>query len=118
MAQIVLKRIYEDYEKSDGYRILVDRLWPRGISKENAQLDLWLKEIAPTNELRRWFNHEVGKWEGFTAKYLQEISDNKEQTTELLSVIKSHEKVTLLFGAKDIDHNQAVILKKWIEKNA
>lgn len=116
MTQIVLKRVYEDYDESDGYRILVDRLWPRGIKKENAHVDLWLKEIAPTNDLRKWFNHEVDKWEEFSEKYKAEIEGNLEYSSQLLTAIKGKGKVTLLYGAKDMEHNQAVVILDWLTK--
>lgn len=114
MSKIVLKRVYENYNKSDGYRILVDRLWPRGVSKEDAHLDEWLKEVAPTNDLRKWYGHEVEKWKEFSKKYLAEIKKNKEATNELEDAVKGKKKVTLLFGAKDEEHNQAVVLKEWL----
>ena len=115
MKNVSIKRIYEDYQSSDGFRILVDRLWPRGIKKENAHIDLWLKDISPSTELRKWFNHEPEKWDEFTKKYLIEISSNSVASQELLSAIEQHSKVTLLYGAKDEEHNQAVVLKKWLD---
>lgn len=114
MSNIVIKRVYEDYDKADGYRILVDRIWPRGVSKEDAHLDEWLKEIAPTNELRKWYGHKVEKWEEFSKKYLAEIKKNEDEMKELTKAVKGMKKVTLLFGAKDEEHNQAVVLKKWL----
>lgn len=104
-----IKRIYEEYSKSDGYRILVDRLWPRGISKEKARIDLWLKEIGPSNELRNWFGHEVEKWEGFQKKYENELKSNPAFKT-LQEIIKKERTVTILYGAKDPEHNQAEVL--------
>lgn len=117
MENVVIKRIYEDFQKTDGCRILVDRLWPRGIKKENAHIDLWLKEIAPTNELRKWFGHEDKKWNSFFQKYLNEIEDNTKATQKLLDFFNKNEKITLLYGAKDKNHNQAVVLKQWLECN-
>ncbi|MCL5746798.1 MAG: DUF488 family protein [Patescibacteria group bacterium] len=109
---ITLKRIYEKPEKEDGTRILVDRLWPRGISKEEAKIDLWLKDIGPSNNLRKWFNHEDFKWEEFKQKYFEELKDKK----ELVEQIKKQGKtVTFLFGAKNIKHNNAVALKEYFE---
>lgn len=116
MTQVRLKRVYEDYMASDGYRVLVDRLWPRGIKKENAHVDLWLKEIAPTTGLRKWFNHEPGKWQGFEQKYLKEIAANTTANQQLKDIVKSHKPVTLLYGAKDDQHNQAVVLQKWLQE--
>lgn len=109
---IALKRIYEKPSKKDGTRILVDRLWPRGISKEEARIDLWLKDIGPSNNLRKWFNHEDSKWEEFKKKYFEELRDKK----ELVEQIKKREgTVTFLFGAKNIKHNNAVALKEYFE---
>lgn len=114
----MLKRVYASWQETDGFRILVDRLWPRGIKKENAHIDLWLKEIAPSTELRQWFGHEIEKWESFERKYLTEINQNKEATEKLLEAIKENREVTLLFGAKDEQHNQAVVLQYWLKINS
>ncbi|MDX9738754.1 MAG: DUF488 domain-containing protein [Candidatus Dojkabacteria bacterium] len=107
---INLKRIYEPYSKSDGYRILVDRLWPRGISKEKAKLDIWLKDIAPSTELRKWFNHDPKKWADFKKKYKAELKDKKEYLEEIKNADKEHKVVTVLYGAKDEVHNEAVVI--------
>jgi uncharacterized protein YeaO (DUF488 family) len=107
---VKLKRIYEPADKDDGYRVLVDRLWPRGISKEEAKLDLWLKEIAPSNELRKWFNHDPQKWPEFKNKYRQEIKDNPQPLKQLEKIIKDNKIVTILYGAKDEEHNQADVI--------
>ncbi|HET8572291.1 MAG TPA: DUF488 domain-containing protein [Edaphocola sp.] len=114
MKQVRLKRVYEDYQLSDGYRVLVDRLWPRGIKKENAHIDLWLKDIAPSSDLRKWFNHEPDKWPEFKQKYLKEIAASHDAAQHLKSIIEAHKAVTLLYGAKDERHNQAVVLQKWL----
>lgn len=111
MKSITIKRIYEDPSKDDGYRILVDRIWPRGVSKEDAKLDDWDQEIAPTAELRKWFNHEDDKFEEFSKKYQKELKDKKENLTKIHDKAKGH-KVTLLYGAKNEKHNQAVVLQK------
>jgi uncharacterized protein YeaO (DUF488 family) len=111
---IRIKRIYEPAASPDGYRVLVDRLWPRGIKKEEAAIDLWLKEVAPGTELRKWFAHDPQKWEAFKKKYLKELSDNEGLAT-LLETIHEHKVVTLLYGAKDTEHNQAVVLKLYLE---
>lgn len=108
---ITLKRIYEKAEASDGYRILVDRLWPRGISKEKATLDLWLKEIAPSDKLRKWYGHDPKKWPMFQRKYKSEISANEESFAQLKEIVKKKKHITLLFAAKDEDHNEAVVIK-------
>jgi uncharacterized protein YeaO (DUF488 family) len=104
------KRIYEDPSGDDGYRVLVDRIWPRGVSKENAKLDDWMKEIAPSTELRKWFGHDPDKFNEFKERYQDEL-DEKEDLLEQLVEKSSEENVTLLYGAKDEEHNQAVVLK-------
>ncbi len=109
---IHIKRIYETPGDHDGYRILVDRLWPRGLSKENAHVDRWMKEIAPSTELRKWFHHEPEKWEAFEHRYRIELSDKKEALTEVLNLEKEHKKLTLLYSAKDTLRNQAVVLQE------
>jgi|SRR5690349_3615590 uncharacterized protein YeaO (DUF488 family) len=110
---IQLKRIYEAGSKDDGYRILVDRLWPRGFTKEKAALDLWLKEIAPSNELRKWFGHDPDKWKEFQKKYRQELKQNKEAVEILKNYIQKGN-VTLLYAAKDEEHNEAQVIKDFI----
>ncbi len=105
------KRIYDPPAAGDGTRILVDRLWPRGLTKEDARIDEWLKEIAPSNELRKWFGHDPAKWKEFRSKYLEELR----QQGPLLEELKGKARrgtVTLLFAAKDADHNNAVVLKE------
>lgn len=111
-----LKRIYEPYSKEDGYRILIDRLWPRGISKEEAKIDLWLKDIAPSNTLRTWFAHDPAKWNGFQEKYKKELEENTALTNQIKDLQKDHKVITLLYGAKDTEHNNAVALKKYLEE--
>jgi uncharacterized protein YeaO (DUF488 family) len=104
------KRVYENPAKQDGFRILVDRLWPRGLTKEKAQLDLWMKEIAPSDELRRWFHHEESNWSEFVKRYKAELTKKKELLSELKKLEKDHGSVTLLFGSKDEKENQAVVI--------
>lgn len=111
---IQLKRVYEAPAKSDGLRILVDRLWPRGLSKEKAAVELWLKEAAPSNELRKWFGHDPAKWKEFQARYRKELRQNKEALEQLRQKCEGHT-VTLLYGAHDEKHNQAVVLKRLLE---
>lgn len=113
--EIKIKRIYNPSNPSDGKRILVDRLWPRGMKKEDARIDAWIKDIAPSNELRKWFMHDPAKWEKFRDKYFLELKEKKILCKELLSTEKN--KVTLLFGAKDETHNQAAALKDFLEDN-
>jgi len=109
---ILIKRVYEDKSEEDGYRVLVDRLWPRGLSKEKAGIDLWMKEIGPSDELRKWFNHDPAKWEEFKSKYNEELKDKKDLLAELKNLESKHKKVTLLYGARDEQHNQAVVIAK------
>lgn len=119
MSEIKLVRIY-DHEQPAGYRILVDRMWPRGISKVKAALDKykWAKQIGPTNELRKWFNHEDEKYPEFKSKYVEELNQN-DFTPEFVEMVKKHledEDVLFLYGAKNREHNQAVVLKEYVEK--
>jgi len=110
---IKIKRVYEKPDKADGFRILVDRLWPRGLTKEKADLDLWLKDIAPTTELRKWFGHDPAKWEGFKKKYLKELKENEEPVSILKDYLKKGT-VTLVHAAKDEAHNEALVIKDFI----
>ncbi|MEO7044822.1 MAG: DUF488 family protein [Ferruginibacter sp.] len=104
-----IKRVYLPFDKSDGYRILIDRLWPRGLTKEEVHIDLWLKEIAPSAILRKWFAHDPEKWEGFKKLYRKELSKSA-ALTELVRIIKEKKKITLLYAAKDEEHNNALLL--------
>lgn len=110
-----LKRIYETPAKSDGKRILVDRLWPRGLKKEDVSIDLWLKEIAPSSELRKWFGHDPEKWSELKKRYARELDDHPEQVEALKEELENG-KVTFLYSAKDQEHNNAVALKEYLEK--
>ena len=107
---IQTKRVYEKPAKEDGFRILVDRLWPRGLTKERASVDLWMKEIAPSDELRKWFHHEDRNWSEFVKRYKTELTKKKELLGELKKQESEHGRVTLLFGSKDEKQNQAVVL--------
>ena len=109
---IQTKRVYEKPDKADGFRILVDRLWPRGLTKERAQVDLWMKEIAPSDELRKWFGHEAEKWAEFEKRYRAELEKKNELFAEVKRLEKEHGRVTLLFGRKDERRNQAVVLAR------
>lgn len=110
-----IKRIYEKPEKSDGYRILVDRIWPRGISKESAALDEWEKEIAPSTELRKWFGHQPELYPEFKARYIDELKKSADILKRLKEISKK-QTVTLLYSAKDEIHNQAVVLLEVLQK--
>jgi len=110
---IKVKRVYEKPGKEDGSRILVDRLWPRGLTKEKAALNLWLKDIAPTTELRKWFNHDPAKWNEFIKKYLKELKENEESVSILKDFLKKGP-VTLIYAAKDEAHNEAQVIKDFV----
>lgn len=113
MANVVIKRVYDPPEKSDGFRILVDRLWPRGLKKEDAKADVWLKAIAPSSELRKWFNHDAEKWNEFIKKYKEELKQSP-AIDELKSLVKQHATVTLLYAAHDAQHNNAEALRRFL----
>ncbi len=110
MRVIRIKRIYEQCSKEDGFRVLVDRLWPRGLSKEQAKIDLWLKEIAPSDDLRKWFGHDPEKWDDFKKKYASELHKKRDLLLEIKRAEKERGTLTLLYSAKDTEHNQAVAL--------
>jgi uncharacterized protein YeaO (DUF488 family) len=112
---IKLKRIYEPYHVADGYRILIDRLWPRGMTKEIAHVDLWMKETAPSTDLRKWFNHEPEKWVGFGKAYRGELKHSM-ALDGLIKVIEKEKKVTLLYAAKDEQHTHATVLLEFIKE--
>ena len=117
MAEIRIKRVYEAPAEDDGFRVLVDRLWPRGISKEHAALSDWWKDIAPTPELRKWFGHKAENFAAFTEKYRTELSAGTVAPTHTKTVaehLAKGENVTLLYGAKDPKLNQAVVLRDWM----
>lgn len=114
--KVQIKRVYEEPEKEDGYRILVDRVWPRGMTKEKASIDLWLKEIGPTTELRKWFGHDPDRWTEFEKRYKKELKNNKEVLAELKKQVKES-KVTLIYSAKDEEHNQAVVIRKYLSEH-
>ncbi len=118
MANIFLKRVYDPYDEADGYRILVDRLWPRGISKENAKLSLWLKEVAPSPDLRKWFGHKPERFQEFRNRYLDELytSEPHIQAVDQIIDLMESDRVTLLYGAKDTVYNHAVILYEELQR--
>jgi uncharacterized protein YeaO (DUF488 family) len=109
-----LKRIYEPPAKSDGTRLLVERLWPRGLKKEDAKLDGWLRDVAPSTALRKWFNHEPAKWEEFQKRYRSELNKNADAWRPILETSRKG-RVTLLFSSKDAEHNNVVVLKAYLE---
>src|SRR5690242_6759433 len=105
-----IKRVYERAAKEDGARVLVDRLWPRGMKKEAVKIDLWMKDVAPSDALRKSFCHDVEKWPEFQKRYRAELNQKKDLLAELKKMEKDHGTLTLLFGAKDTEHNQAVVM--------
>ena len=113
--KIMVKRVYEEPAQEDGSRILVDRLWPRGLTKQKAKIDLWLKEIAPSTELRKWFGHDPEKWKEFRKRYYKELKMKSEQ----IDILKEYQRkgaVTLVYGAKDKEHNEALVLKELLNR--
>ncbi|WP_419954227.1 DUF488 domain-containing protein [Neobacillus niacini] len=118
MGDFFLKRVYEPYDESDGFRILVDRIWPRGISKEAARLTAWEKEIAPSPDLRKWFCHKPELFEEFRAKYLEELrtDEQKQKIINEIYTLTSKGRVTLLYGAKDPVYNHAIVLQEELNK--
>jgi len=109
---IKIKRIYEDSSETDGYRILIDRLWPRGISKERANIDLWIKEIAPSNDLRKWYSHNSEKAKQFEKKYIAELNDNSNSLNEVKQTIKNQKIITLLYASRDSKPIHAIVLQQ------
>ena len=114
---IKTKRIYESPAKEDGFRVLVDRLWPRAMSREKARIDLWLREIGPSNEVRNWFSHDPSKWEEFKRRYEAELKSKPDLVDQILKAEKEHGTLTLLYSARDKEHNQAVALTIFLEKH-
>lgn len=114
--ELKLKHATEPPAKSDGARVLVDRLWPRGISKERLKLDEWLKQIAPSTALRQWFNHDPEKWNGFRERYAKELDANPEAVKALQDLLREHGTVTLIFGARDTGRNDAVVLQQYMRR--
>jgi uncharacterized protein YeaO (DUF488 family) len=115
--KILVKRIYEPVAKSDGFRVLVDRLWPRGISKSDAKLDLWLPNLGPSTALRQWFNHDPARWEEFRQRYHAELKEKIALVSELKGQVPRGT-VTLLYSAKDEQHNQAAALRSFLIKSS
>ena len=110
---IQLKRVYEEPDETDGKRILIDRLWPRGLTKEKARIEIWLKDIAPSTELRTWFGHDPSKWDDFKKRYKNELKNNSETVSKLIEQM-AQGKVTLVYSAKDKEHNDAVVLAEYL----
>jgi uncharacterized protein YeaO (DUF488 family) len=115
ITRISLKRVYDPPSANDGFRVLVDRLWPRGLKKETARIDLWFKDVAPSNDLRKWFGHKPAKWDEFKRRYFRELDNRPIETSLLVEKAKSGT-LTLLFAAKDEIYNNAAALIEYIEK--
>lgn len=111
---VTVKRAYESASPDDGYRILTDRLWPRGVSREKAKLDVWMKDIAPSDGLRKWFGHSPDKWVEFKKRYLAELKACPDAVAELRNAVNGHDTVSLVYGAKDEAHNEAVALREFL----
>ncbi|MDH3625378.1 MAG: DUF488 family protein [Myxococcales bacterium] len=112
---VQIKRVYDPVERGDGLRVLVDRLWPRGLSKEDAEIDLWVKDLAPSTELRRWFHSDAGTWTEFKKRYHRELLAHKDAAIELRKQIGLR-KATFLYASKAVAHNHAQLLKAHLEK--
>jgi uncharacterized protein YeaO (DUF488 family) len=112
---IQVKRVYEKPSRGDGFRVLVDRLWPRGLTKKRAAVDLWLKEVAPSPELRTWFGHDPARWKQFQERYRKELGEKKDILKLLKQKIKERT-VTLVYAARDEEHNGALVLKRLLER--
>lgn len=113
---IKIKRAYEKSSNDDGFRVLVDQLWPRGLTKERAAIDLWMKEIAPSVALRRWFSHDPAKWNMFRKKYRDELQEKKALIEKINELAREKKSLTLVFAAKDVEHNNAVVLEELLQK--
>jgi uncharacterized protein YeaO (DUF488 family) len=113
---IKLERIYDNPKGSKGFRILVDRLWPRGLKKDRVRVDLWRKDIAPSNSLRKWFGHDEKKWDEFKHRYFKELDKNNEAVNTIVKMAQDHNSITLLYGAKEERFNNAVALKEYLEE--
>lgn len=115
--KIHLKRVYEKPTTKEGTRILVDRVWPRGLKKEEARIDKWLKHVAPSTELRKWFGHDPERWDEFRDRYFRELDDTPDAVGQLMAEVQ-YGPVTLVYAAKDEEHNNAVALKEYLERGA
>ena len=111
--EVLLKRAYDEPDSTDGFRVLVDRLWPRGRKKADLRLDAWTKDIAPSTELRKWFHHDPKRWPEFCKRYKAELKNPEPQKTiaETLQTARNHSAITLIYAAKDAEHNEAVVLR-------
>ena len=113
---VKIKRVYEPPAPGDGYRVLVDRIWPRGISKQEADISLWLKTIAPSTELRKWFGHSPDRWQEFRRRYLRELNNKDDELVIIRDKLRTTRNVTLVYSAKDTKHNQAIVLQEVLSR--
>ena len=116
VVMIRIKRVYDQASEEDGFRILVDRLWPKGMSKDKAKVDLWLKEVAPSDDLRKWFSHDPKKWKEFKKRYENELKGKQELLHKMKQAEKEKGTVTIVYSARDEEHNQAVALAAFLQK--
>lgn len=117
MPDILLKRAYDTPQDADGARLLVDRVWPRGVARDRARLEAWLKGLAPSSGLRKWFGHDPGKWPEFRERYLAELRQSQPQDLERLkAILADQDRVTLVFAARDTEHNNAVALREFLQQ--
>jgi uncharacterized protein YeaO (DUF488 family) len=114
MKPVHVKRVYDVPSPDDGVRVLVDRLWPRGLKRETSKIDLWLKEVAPSDGLRKWFGHDAGRWTRFQRRYRAELANNTEPIAVLQELLKGRKPLTLLYAAKDVEHNNAIVLRDFL----
>jgi uncharacterized protein YeaO (DUF488 family) len=112
---VKILRVYVGYDVTDGIRVLVDRLWPRGLRRSSANVELWLKDVAPSTELRKWFSHSPGKWETFKTRYKKELDANEKAVGKLIMILRLNDTVTLVYASKDEQHNNAVVLKEYMK---
>ena len=114
MAQIRIKRVYDSPSSDDGIRVLVDRLWPRGLKREDAKIERWVKDVAPSAELRRWFGHDPARWPEFQRRYRAELAEHSQALKDLHELAQGGRTLTLLFAAKDTEHNNAMVLREFL----
>jgi uncharacterized protein YeaO (DUF488 family) len=114
MKPVRVKRVYDAPSSDDGVRVLVDRLWPRGVKRDSAKIDLWLKQVAPSDGLRRWFGHDPGRWAEFEKRYRAELAKNAQNLAGLRDLLKAGKPLTLLYAAKDTEHNNAIVLRNFL----
>lgn len=113
---IRVKRVYEKFDITDGTRILVERLWPRGVRKNTPNIDMHMKDVAPSNELRKWYAHDPAKWESFKVRYRKELDENPSQVSKLIEIVATNDTVTFVYAASDPDHNSAIFLAGYINE--